>query len=191
MSEMADIIVVNFNTKHFMSMIIDSIYKWTPAGTFNLYVVDNGSTDGSVEHLREKCSTQGFYLIELPKNLGVGPAVNHVIKMTVRNGNDVVLIHSDVEIRGWWLSDMQKLLTEKVGQVEAKVQIHNNQYQFGGQYFFFFLERCLQKWDYLVPNSFRRRTRILGSVSMPLVGKQHSVKLLMFITMVVELSKAY
>src|SRR5882724_3558482 len=155
MSEMADIIVVNFNTKHFMSMIIDSIYKWTPAGTFNLYVVANGSTDGSVEHLREKCSTQGFYLIELPKNLGVGPAVNHVIKMTVRNGNDVVLIHSDVEIRGWWLSDMQKLLTEKVGQVEAKVQIHNNQYQYGGTVFLLLSREMLTEVGLFSPEFFQ------------------------------------
>jgi O-antigen biosynthesis protein len=146
---MVDIIVVNFKTPDLTEKCIDSIIKWTPKFSFRLYVVDNGSNDDSYDRLYRKCGidqivtcTNGEYVytlpyevIKLPENLGVGPAYNYIIKKTVKDGNDIVLIHSDIEIKGPWLEDMEKLMVGDKGMVECKVQVGNGSYQFGGTCF--------------------------------------------------------
>jgi GT2 family glycosyltransferase len=56
-------------------------------------VVDNGSTDGSAELLRERFPEVG--LVELGRNLGFGPALNRAIEE--RPGDPVILLNDDVE----------------------------------------------------------------------------------------------
>jgi GT2 family glycosyltransferase len=129
---MLDIIVVNYNTKHLMDPVIDSIYAWTPPNSFNLYRVDNGSNDGSIELLEEKQKKLGFNLIKLSGNNGVGRAVNTAIIASAKQGNDVVLVHSDIEIQSHWMEDMVNCMTEGVGAVEAKVQLTDKYINKGG-----------------------------------------------------------
>ena len=43
------VVVVNYNTKCETKNCIDSVFKSTNGVTFELILVDNGSTDGSVE----------------------------------------------------------------------------------------------------------------------------------------------
>lgn len=49
----------------------------------SIYVVDNGSTDGSIEHLRE--SDLGFRLIALPSNLGFGRGMNAGLRVVMEH----------------------------------------------------------------------------------------------------------
>ncbi|MCX6792150.1 MAG: glycosyltransferase, partial [Candidatus Gottesmanbacteria bacterium] len=41
------IIIVNFNTKDLTKSCLDSIHKWSEGASWEIIVVDNGSTDGS------------------------------------------------------------------------------------------------------------------------------------------------
>jgi N-acetylglucosaminyl-diphospho-decaprenol L-rhamnosyltransferase len=56
-------------------------------------VVDNGSSDGSPELLRERFQEVG--LLELGRNLGFGPALNSAI--AERPGDPAILLNNDVE----------------------------------------------------------------------------------------------
>jgi N-acetylglucosaminyl-diphospho-decaprenol L-rhamnosyltransferase len=59
----------------------------------DLVVVDNGSSDGSPELLRERFPQVG--LVELGRNLGFGPALNRAIEE--RPGDPAILLNDDVE----------------------------------------------------------------------------------------------
>jgi len=59
----------------------------------DVVVVDNGSSDGSAELLRERFPEVG--LVELGRNLGFGPALNRAIGE--RPGDPIVLLNDDVE----------------------------------------------------------------------------------------------
>ncbi len=93
------IIIPNFNGKQFLKECLNSIKKQN----FSLYeviIVDNGSTDGSVEYLEENYSE--FKLIQNNKNLGFATAVNQGIKAS--NAEYVLLLNNDTELEDGCLS---------------------------------------------------------------------------------------
>jgi hypothetical protein len=56
------IIIVSYNTKEFLKGCIESIYKTTKNINFEIIVVDNASSDGTIEILK-KLQTENFQLI--------------------------------------------------------------------------------------------------------------------------------
>jgi len=88
------IIIVNFNTKDITRACLDSIAKWREGGTWEIIVVDNGSTDGSVDMLKKYA---GITRILNKKNLGFAKANNKGIK--IAKGKYILLLNSDTEIR--------------------------------------------------------------------------------------------
>ena len=74
------IIIVNFNTKDFIKQCIASIIGSSFEREFEIIVVDNASTDGSVEDIQKTTSlTQNFFLIENKENVGFSKANNQGI----------------------------------------------------------------------------------------------------------------
>jgi GT2 family glycosyltransferase len=63
------IVIPSWNSADLLARCLDSL---DGQGAFELIVVDNGSTDGSVELLRER----GIDPLTLPENLGFAPAVD-------------------------------------------------------------------------------------------------------------------
>lgn len=49
----ASIIIVNHNTPEVLAECIESVYKWEPAGTFEIIIVDNASEDTSVHAVKK------------------------------------------------------------------------------------------------------------------------------------------
>ena len=74
---MVSIIIVNFNTKDLTLACLTSIYKFSPKEEFEVIVIDNGSSDGSLEKLREN---RNITLIEADKNLCFAKGNNLGIK---------------------------------------------------------------------------------------------------------------
>ena len=48
------IVIVNYNVKHFLSQCLQSVQKAIVGIDAEVFVVDNASSDGSVEMLKEK-----------------------------------------------------------------------------------------------------------------------------------------
>lgn len=74
------IIIVNYNTKQLTFDCLKSVYEQTKDIDFEVFVSDNGSTDGSTESIKEQFSQ--VHLIENRTNLGFGAANNRALKFT-------------------------------------------------------------------------------------------------------------
>lgn len=85
------IITVNYNVKEFLQNLIHSIHKAALNLSYEIIIVDNASSDGSVEFITEKFPE--VTLIANEKNLGFGKANNQALK--IAKGNYVLLINPD------------------------------------------------------------------------------------------------
>jgi GT2 family glycosyltransferase len=85
------IIIVNYNVKEFLQNLIHSIEKASNNLSTEIIVVDNASTDGSVELIKSKFPS--IILIENKSNLGFGKANNQGLKIS--NGNFILLLNPD------------------------------------------------------------------------------------------------
>lgn len=77
-----DIVIVTYNSKKWMENCINSIEAQKNFENKNiyLYIVDNGSTDGTIEYIEKRAKTTNLGKIELIKtgeNLGFGKANNY------------------------------------------------------------------------------------------------------------------
>lgn len=101
LSMKATIVIPNYNGKHFMQPCLQSLQNQT-SSDFEILVVDNNSTDGSLEYMQE------FYpdirIISLDKNYGFSRAVNEGI----RNSRTpyVILLNNDTTIDKYYVESM-------------------------------------------------------------------------------------
>jgi GT2 family glycosyltransferase len=81
------IIIVSWNGRDLLARLIESIIKHPPSAPYEIVVVDNASTDGSVERLRAAQSNgllkgTRLRLIENVENVGFGRANNIAFRQT-------------------------------------------------------------------------------------------------------------
>lgn len=114
----ASVIIPNWNGKHLLKTCLRSLYKQT-LKKIEIIVVDNGSTDGSVQYVKK--DFPGIQVISLDKNYGFAKAVNEGIKKS--KAKLIMLLNNDTEVD----KDCLKFLTEAimvhrdVGFVAAKM----------------------------------------------------------------------
>lgn len=84
------IIIVNYNTKQLTKACIDSIIEYTKEVTYEIILVDNASTDGSVEMFSKDTNIR---FLPQPQNLGFGKANN--VGIQAAKGKYVFLLNSD------------------------------------------------------------------------------------------------
>ena len=99
----ATIVIPNINGKGWLKDSIESVYAQTEQN-FQLIVVDNGSTDESLEQARSYCSRANFTLIENGTNTGFSHAVNQGIAMA--ESEYVVLFNNDAFAEPQWLAEL-------------------------------------------------------------------------------------
>lgn len=99
----ATIVIPNINGKGWLKDSIESIYAQTEQD-FSLIVVDNGSTDESLEQARSYCSRPNFTLIENGYNTGFSHAVNQGIALA--DSEYVVLFNNDAFAEPQWLAEL-------------------------------------------------------------------------------------
>lgn len=85
------IIIVNYNVKEFLANCLKSVQKASEGLSAEIFVVDNASSDGSVEFLKERFTDVIF--IENNENLGFGKANNQAIKRAT--GKYTLLLNPD------------------------------------------------------------------------------------------------
>jgi len=71
------LIIVNWNTRQLLIDCINSIYTTVTNLSYQINVVDNGSTDDSVRAVRERFTE--VLITENPENRGFAAAVNQVL----------------------------------------------------------------------------------------------------------------
>ena len=90
------VILVCWNNKDYLEPCLISLYSGQLRYTFDVVVVDNGSTDGSQEMLREKFPE--VFIIQNDHNVGLGRASNQGIEAT--RGRYALLLNNDTIVNG-------------------------------------------------------------------------------------------
>lgn len=86
------IIIVNYNTLELTKNTINSVIEKTQGIKYEIILVDNASTDGSIEYFKEKYKGKIIFL-KNKENLGFGRANNKGIE--IAKGKYVFLLNSD------------------------------------------------------------------------------------------------
>ena len=86
------IIVPMFNTRKYVETCIESILQQTFTD-FELIIIDDCSTDGSLEFVLENFSDPRIRVFHLDKNSGAGAAMNHGIDLS--RGEYIYIVDSD------------------------------------------------------------------------------------------------
>jgi GT2 family glycosyltransferase/ubiquinone/menaquinone biosynthesis C-methylase UbiE len=85
------VVIVSYNSKKIMQECIESIRENNPTSAYQLVVVDNASTDGVTDWLREQ---DDIVLIENKENKGFGYACNQGVKASAWD-NDIFFLNND------------------------------------------------------------------------------------------------
>ena len=99
----ASVIIPNLNGKGWLGDSIESILAQTEQD-FELIVVDNGSTDESLEMARRYRGRPRYTLIENAENTGFSHAVNQGIR--IAQGEYVALFNNDAFAEPDWLENL-------------------------------------------------------------------------------------
>lgn len=115
------IIIVNWNSKTFLLRCLESIAQ--AQGTFSMetIVVDNGSSDGSVDAVRARIL--GCHLIENQENLGFAKATNQGIREA--QGRYLLLLNPDTVVSQEALERLIAFMDENPEAGVAGVQLLN------------------------------------------------------------------
>lgn len=113
------IVIVNWNTRDLLRKCLASLYAYPPEGSFEIWVVDNASTDESVEMVRQ--AFPDVNLIENQHNPGFAGANNQAIRKS--SAEFILLLNPDTEVLPGALTTMLTFLrnTPKAGAVGARV----------------------------------------------------------------------
>lgn len=92
------IIIVNYNTYSLTKQTIDSVINQCNSFKYEILLIDNASTDGSIRQLKEDFIDQQdfIHIIENNANLGFGKANN--IGMKASWGDYILLLNSDTVV---------------------------------------------------------------------------------------------
>ncbi|MBN2569140.1 MAG: glycosyltransferase family 2 protein [Deltaproteobacteria bacterium] len=85
------VVIVNWNTRDLLRNCLNSVYETIQGINYEVIVVDNASTDGSVQMLRDEFTSVD--VIENEKNRGFGAANNQAF--TIMKGRYALLLNSD------------------------------------------------------------------------------------------------
>ena len=108
MRETISVILVNYNGKEYNDKCIQSILNSTIRGQIKIIIVDNLSTDGSLEALEEHWgSNEQIQIIQLRRNYGFSRANNEGIRAAIKQGiENFLLLNNDTEIESFTIEKM-------------------------------------------------------------------------------------
>ncbi len=115
--QIVDLVIISYNTLPYLKECIESI-RMNTLHPYRIIVVDNKSTDGSLDYLRK---FSNITLIENKRNYGYAKACNQGIM--AGEGEFVVLLNTDLKMSQGWLTALVKTARsdEKIGVVAPKL----------------------------------------------------------------------
>lgn len=135
------IVLVCWNNKAYLDPCLKSLYEGGLKSSFDVIVVDNGSTDGSQQMLAEKYPD--VKLIQNEGNVGLGKASNQGIEAT--KGRFVLLLNNDTLVNGSALDVLVEYLdaNPEAGATAGKLLNPDGSFQSGFAPFSTLLEEFL------------------------------------------------
>ena len=122
------VIILNWNGVELLKRFLPTAMEFTSGEEVDLIVADNGSTDDSVNWIKENYPQ--LNVIEFPKNYGFAEGYNRAIEAT--RYPYTILLNSDVEVtEGWWQPLLEFLEeNQDVGAVQPKIKSFRNKEYF-------------------------------------------------------------
>ncbi len=102
------ILIVSWNTRDLLARCLDSLYRHPPGVPFEVVVVDNASSDGSAEMVRQ--FGHPVRLVENQENVGFAAPNNQAIALS--RGRYLLLLNPDTEVRPQALASMVAYLAD-------------------------------------------------------------------------------
>ncbi len=123
----ASIIIPHLNGRHHLDDCLNSLRQQTWAD-FEILLVDNGSTDGTQEYVREQFPE--VKLLELGQNRGFTGACN--AGWRVAGGEFIILLNNDTEVDLNWLAEIVSAFQRRpdVGIVASKMLLFDQRDHF-------------------------------------------------------------
>lgn len=136
------IIIVNYNSGNRLKDVVDSIVTYTKGVMYEIIIVDNDSTDNSLDDLAGFQSK--IMLIQNHSNLGYARANN--IALQRANGDAIVLLNPDIRFDNNVFRPMYDYLKKdrKVGIVGCKIMFPNGDVQTSAYSYTTLKKRMLQ-----------------------------------------------
>jgi GT2 family glycosyltransferase len=119
-SPIISVIIVNYNGRRLLESCLKSLERQTlPRDCYEIILVDNASTDGSVEFVRRE--HQAVRIEPLSRNLGFAGGNNHGFRQA--RGRFFALLNTDAEAESPWLARMLSAIerSPSIGGVAAKI----------------------------------------------------------------------
>lgn len=115
------IIIVNYNVKFFLEQCLHSILASQVHFAYEIFIVDNNSTDKSIEYLQPRFQQKFIHFIANRDNLGFAKANNQAIKQA--SGEFILLLNPDTVLGETALSNVIHFLDQhpKSGAVGVKM----------------------------------------------------------------------
>lgn len=119
----AVILVINYNGKHYLRECLESLKNQTYS-IYDVYVVDNGSTDSSVKYVNEYFPW--VKVIAFKENLGFAKAYNEAIKTV--DADLVALLNNDTRVDRRWLQELINAIRgdKLIAAVGSKILLYNS-----------------------------------------------------------------
>lgn len=113
------VVVLNWNGVDLLKRFVPSLVNNTTCSDVEIVVADNGSTDGSVEFIKEHYPE--IKVLELGKNWGFAEGYNRAIAML--DSKYVLLLNSDVDVTPNWLQPLREAMDNnpRLGAVQPKL----------------------------------------------------------------------
>ena len=126
------VVILNWNGAKLMEEFLPSVMDYSPAELAEVIVADNGSTDASVDMLKEKFPA--VRIIQLDKNYGFAEGYNQALKQI--DNEYTVLLNSDVEVTPGWLdaplAAMEADSTIVAAQPKIRAQRNKDYFEYAG-----------------------------------------------------------
>ena len=118
---LVSILLVNLDGKEYLERCLSSVLA-QDYPNFEVILIDNGSTDGSIEFVKERFPT--VMIIQNEENLGFSTANN--IGIETSRGEYLVTLNNDTEVEGQWLAEMVGAIQSApgVGMIAPKMLNH-------------------------------------------------------------------
>ena len=95
------VVILNYNGIKLIKKFLPSVIKFTPT-KYNIYIIDNGSSDDSVEFIRS--NFKRVKIVQLNKNYGYAKGYNKGLKNI--NDDILCLLNNDVEVTNKWTDEI-------------------------------------------------------------------------------------
>ncbi|MGA2387236.1 MAG: glycosyltransferase family 2 protein [Candidatus Bathyarchaeia archaeon] len=149
---LVSVIIVNFNNKRLLENCLSSVFK-SDYPNLEVILVDNASTDGSIEFAKAKYPNQNLKITQNQRNLGFAMGNNVGIKHS--KGEYLVFLNNDTEVEEKWLKELIDVMKtdRNIGAAQCKLLLMHERRKFdnAGGYVDRFISpivRGIEEYDY-------------------------------------------